>query len=55
MSKTIVITDASTGFGRDVAETQINWRAVTAHFRGFIEAVLLVRRERKLRNNTTVM
>ena len=47
MSKTILITGASTGFGRDVAETQTNWRAVTAAFRGFIEAVRRVRRERE--------
>jgi len=46
MSKTILITGASTGFGRDVAETQISWRAVTAPFRGFIE-VRRVRRERE--------
>ncbi len=47
MSKTILITGASTGFGRDVAETQTNRRAVTAPFRGFIEAVRRVRRERE--------
>ncbi len=47
MSKTILITGASTGFGRNVAETQTNWRAVTAPFRGFIEAVRRVRRERE--------
>ncbi len=47
MSKTILITDASTGFGRDVAGTQINWCDVTAPFRGFIEAVRRVRRERE--------
>ncbi len=47
MSKTILITGASTGFGRDVAETQANWRAATAPFRRFIEAVRRVRRERE--------
>ncbi len=47
MSKTILITGASTGFGRDVAETQTNRRAVTAAFRGFIEAVRRFRRERE--------
>ena len=47
MSKTVLITGASTGFGRDVAETQTNWRAVTAAFRGFIEAVRRFRRERE--------
>ncbi len=47
MSKTTLITGASTGFGRDVAETQTNRRAVTAPFRRFIEAVRRVRRERE--------
>ncbi len=47
MSKTILITGVSTGFGRDVAATQTNRRAVTAPFRGFIEAVRRVHRERE--------
>ncbi len=47
MSKTTLITGASTGFGRDVAETQTILRAVTAPFRRFIEAVRRVRRERE--------
>ena len=48
MSKTILITGASTGFGRNVAETQTTWRAVTAPFRGLVEAVRRVRHEREI-------